>query len=356
MNPMKTMKPYLIATMLIAVLSAGIHGCKNSNAESEKKTSDKSDPVMYVKTQKIALSRFTKTVQMTGSILSVNDITVPAEESGRITDWYIAKGSYVKKGQWIGQIDSVRQRAAFDAAFAAFRIADINYEKQKKAYEEQAISELQLKTLEYQRDAAQAQMNMAFRQLEKTKITSPVSGFVNDRFADAGEMIAAGMPVIQVVDVHQLKILAGVPERYAADLVMGAPVDFSVDAYPDEVFNGKIGFIAASVTSDNRSIPVEIYFSNPSGKLKPLMIAKVRLRLRADDKSVVIPQDIVQLVDLNRLVVFVASNGRAEERVVNVDGTDGKNIRIINGLSAGDDLITVGYQNLIHNQKVIIQE
>lgn len=350
------MKYVLTAALFLTVILSGISGCKNSNAESEKKNAEKPEPVMFVKTQKLTLNRFTKTVQMTGSIMSMNDITVPAEESGRITDWFIAKGLYVKKGQWIGQIDSVRQRAGYDAASAAFRIADINYEKQKKAYEEQAISELQLKTLEYQRDAAKAQMTLAFQQLEKTKITSPVSGFVNDRYADAGEMIAAGMPVIQVVDVHQLKILAGVPERYAADLMMGAPVDFTVDAYPDEVFHGKIGFIAASVTSDNRSIPVEIYFNNPSGKLKPMMIAKIQLRLRADDKSIVIPQDIVQLVDMNRLVVFVADNGRAQERVVKVDGTDGRNIRIINGLNAGDDLITVGYQNLINNQKVIIQE
>jgi membrane fusion protein (multidrug efflux system) len=353
---MKRIVGFLTASLMITALIAGISGCKNSNAESENKNAEKAEPVMYVKTEKIQLTRFTKTVQLTGNIQSMNDIIVPAEEGGRITDWYISKGSYVKKGQLIGQIDSVRQRAGYDAASAAYRITDINYEKQKKAYEEQAISELQLKTLEYQRDAARAQMELAFRQLEKTKMISPANGFVNDRFVDAGEMIGPGMPVIQVVDVHSLKITAGVPERYSADLIMGAPVEFTVDAYPDEVFTGKIGFIAASVTSDNRSIPVEIYFSNPSGKLKPMMIAKIQLRLRADEKSVVIPQDIVQLVDMNRLIVFIVKNGRAEERLVKADGTDGKSIRIINGLNAGEELITVGYQNLINNQKVIIQE
>ncbi len=352
---MKHAKIMSVLMILFAGFS-GIHGCKNSNAESEKNKPGKAEPAMYVKTEKVHLSRFTKTVQLTGSVLSVNDITVPAEEGGRILEWYVSKGSYVRKGQVIGQIDSSRQRSAYDAAEAAYKIADISYEKQKKAFDEQAISVLQLKTLEYQREASRAQMELAARQLEKTRIVAPVNGVVNERYVDDGEMIGPGMPAAHVVDVYQLKIAAGVPERYAADLVLGAPVEFTVDAYPDDVFQGKLGFIAASVTSENRSIPVEIFINNPSGKLKPLMIAKIKLRLRADEKSIVIPQELVQLIDMNRLVVFVAKDGRAVERNVKADGGDGKNIRIAEGLNAGDELITVGYQNLINNQKVIIQE
>lgn len=352
---MKHLSITAAAAMLILIGGTVITACKSSNAENEKTKNEKPEPVVYVQAKKIQPEKFTKTIQLTGSVLSMNDIVVPAEESGRVLTWYVSKGANVQKGQVIGQIDSVRQRAAYDAATAAFRIAEINYEKQKKAFEEQAVSELQLKTLEYQRDAARAQMELARQQYLKTRIVSPANGIVNERFVDEGEMIGAGMPAAQVVDVHQLKVAAGVPERYAGDLLPGAPVEFTVDAYPDETFKGKIGFIAPSVSSENRSIPVEIYVNNPSGKLKPLMIAKIQLRLKSDEKAIVISQDIVQLVDMNRLVVFVAKDGRAEERIVQVDGTDGKNVRIVKGLQIGDDLITVGYQNLMHNQKVIIQ-
>lgn len=348
-------KIFAVATLLLISI-AGINGCKNSKAESENKEPVKNELVAYVRTVQVELMPFTRTIQVTGSVLSRNDITVPAEEGGPLMDWYVQKGAYVRRGQIIAQIDSSRQRAAYEAALAAYRIADINFEKQRKAYEEQAISELQLKTLEYQRDAAKAQMELALRQLEKTRVIAPVDGILNERFVDAGEMIGPGLPVAHIVDVHQLKIAAGVPERYAAELVPGAPVEFSVDAFPGEIFKGQIGFIAASVTSDNRSIPIEIVVNNPGGKLKPLMIAKVHIRLREDKRAIVVPQEVVQLTDMDRRIVFVANNGRAEERIVRIDGSDGKNLRIIEGLKPGDQLITVGFQNLVDKQKIVIQK
>jgi RND family efflux transporter MFP subunit len=328
--------------------------CGNSGS-SKKENSDPKENVVFVKTQKIQLADFAETINLTGSIESTNDIVVPAEESGRVVEWFVDKGSTVSKGQVMARLDDALIKAGFDAAEANFKMAEVNYEKQKKAYDEQAVSELQLKNLEYQRDAARAQSDMARKRLDHTKIVAPVDGVINERYVDEGEMIGAGMPAAHVIDVHRLKIALGIPERYASRIHTGMTIWFSIDAFPGETFSGKIGYVGAAVNVDNRTIPAEVYFQNSGSRLKPHMIARVTLQLSLGIKAVAIPQDYIQLVDIGRSVVYVAKNGRALERVVKPGGTNGRQIQILEGLAEGDELIVAGYQNLANDQPISIQ-
>lgn len=344
-----------VLTIIAAVvLATGIHSCGNSNAESSKKERFQTTAVV-VKTQTIKPVDFAETIKLTGSIESTNDIIVPAEEGGRLVEWLVGKGSPVSAGQVMGRIDASLLKAAFDAATAQFNMADVNYEKQKKAYDEQAISELQLKNLEFQRDAAKAQLDMARRRFEHTSIISPVNGIVNDRYVDEGEMIGPGMPAVHVIDQRSLKILLGVPERYAGLIRVGQTIDFSVDPVPGETFSGQIGYVGAAVAVDNRTIPTEVYFSNSGSRIKPNMMARVTLKLSAGASAIAIPQDYVQQVDVGRHVVYVAKDGHAVERAVRIGGTDGYLVRILEGLNDGDELIVAGFQNLVNAQPISIQ-
>lgn len=342
----------------IAVVAAvfALNACGSSNAENGKDKKNEKESEVFVKAEPVQFRDFAEVIQLTGSIESQNNITVPAEEGGRIIMWKAEKGSFVAKGQTLVQIDDAMLRAACDAAMANYNMAEVNYQKQKAAFDEQAISALQLKNLEYQRDAAKAQADLAKLRLDRTTIHSPISGVLNDRFADEGELIGPGMPIAQVIDMNDMKVLVGVPERYSKNLSVGLPVEFTVDAFEGETFAGTIAFVAAAVNPDNRSIPVEIRFANAQGKLKPMMIAAVKLKLVSTSKSILISQDYVQQVDMGKLVVYVVNNGVAEERLITLGGTDGSMVRVMNGLKEGDRIITAGYQNLIDKQKIKIQE
>lgn len=346
----------IIIITTAAVLSLSVYACGSSNAENGKEKRTEKESEVFVKVEPVQLKDFAETIQLTGSVESRNDIVIPAEEGGRVVSWKIDKGGYVQKGQTLAKIDDAMLKAAYDAALANYNMAEVNYQKQKAAFEEQAISALQLKNLEYQRDAAKAQADMAKLRLDKTVITSPIGGILNDRLADEGELIGPGMPIAQVIDMNQMKVMVGVPERHSKELRLGLPVEFTVDAYPGEIFAGTISFIAAAVNPDNRSIPVEINFTNAQGKLKPQMIASIKLRLVSSAKAILISQDYIQQVDMGRLVVYVVNNGVAEERLVTLGGSDGSSVRVIKGLKEGDQIITVGFQNLIDKQKIRIQE
>jgi membrane fusion protein (multidrug efflux system) len=349
------MKTTIYSALILAqVLAMGSCGPSKANSGSERKEENKQE--VFVKVEKIQLRDFSETIRLTGFVESLNNIIVPSEEGGRLMEWKTEKGAYVRKGQVLAQIDDAMMKASHDAALANYNMANVNYEKQKAAFEEQAVSALQLKNLEYQRDAAKAQLDMAKLRWERTAVRSPIDGIVNEHFVKAGEMIAPGMPISQVIDVEQMKVMVGVPERYTKDLRLGTVVEFTVDAFPNEVFSGKLTFIGAAVNPDNRTLPAEIYFTNAGGHLKPQMIAAVQLKLATTTKAVMISQDYIQQVDMNKLIVYVAKDGVADERLIKLGGSDGTFVRVVSGLQEGDRLITVGFQNLIDKQKIRVQE
>lgn len=353
---MRDIMKHIITGMAVIAAIAALSACGSSNAENGKEKKTMKEAEVFVKAEPVQLKDFTETIQLTGSVESQYNITVPAEEGGRIVSWKAEKGSFVSKGQILVQIDDAMIKAGYDAALAGYNMAEVNYQKQKAAFDEQAISALQLKNLEYQRDAAKAQADLAKTRLEHTAVRSPISGVLNDRYADEGEMTGPGMPIAQVIDMNQMKVMVGVPERYSKELRKGLQVEFTVDAFEGEIFTGTIAFVASAVSPDNRSIPVEIHFANAQGKLKPQMIAAVKLKLLSSGKAILISQDYIQQVDMGKLVVYVVNNGVAEERLVTLGGTDGSMVRIVNGLKEGDRIVTVGHQNLIDKQKIKIQE
>jgi membrane fusion protein, multidrug efflux system len=345
-----TLAPVLLA---VALLAGGILGCKKSGPDAaDAKKANGQNVTVAVET--VTPQEFDETMQVTGTLTSPDDVTVPAEEGGKLVEWVVPRGAHVKKGQVIARFDDALLRAGFEAANSQYQMAQLTYDKQLKVYEAQAVSEWQIRSLEYQRNAAKAQADIARTRLEKMQIKSPVDGIVNQRFIDEGEMIGPGMPIAQVVAAHRLKLVAGVPEKYAGTFRMGDPVRFTVTAYPGEQFQGKISFIGAAVSKDNRTLPVEATVTSGLGRLKPDMIAAMQVRLGSRNGVIVVKSDYLQQIDRGEFVVFVARDGVAEQRRVTVAAQNGGRALITDGLKAGEQIITLGFQNVANGQKITV--
>jgi membrane fusion protein, multidrug efflux system len=331
-----------------------VPGCGKSGggAQEEQKGSQE----VAVKVEEVATGNFSESVQLTGSLASFDDITVPAEEGGKLLAWAAPRGAHVKKGQVIARIDDAILKAAYEASNAQYQIAQLAVDKQTKVFEEQAISEFQMKSLEYQRDAAKAGADLARTRWEKTQVKSPIDGILNTRYIDEGEMIGPGMPLAQVVATGRLKILAGVPERYAGAFKVGDDLTFSVDALPGDRFAGRITFVGAAVQKDNRTIPIEATVSAAGGKLKPDMIAAMKIHLATRGNSVVIEDDYMQQVDKDKYVVYVEDNGVARERTIQVGAVNEGKVLVAGGLKPGEKLITLGFQNVADGQKITVSK
>ena len=351
------MKRITIFTVILAaaVSLAALSGCGRNDAEGATSEGQTEAPAVTVNVMTVRLGDFNEIIDVTGAVASYEDVMVPSDEGGRLLKWTVPLGARVRAGQVLAQLDSAIVRSTYDAAAAQYNIAQTNYVRQKRVYEEQGISELQLKTLEYQRDAARAQMDMSLARLERTRIKSPINGTLNARLVEAGEMSAPGLPVAHVVNTDRLKVEAGIPERYAGSFRVNDPVTFAVDAIPGERFKGIIRFIGAAVIRDNRSIPVEVEITGHGGRLKPEMIARMQVTLGGRTKSIVIPEDYVTKTEKDEFVAYVEMDGLARERKLRIGASNRGSVLILEGLDEGDRLITLGHQNVADGQRVIVK-
>lgn len=342
------------ASTLVFALSFLLAACGSSDAKEGQATGQPS--AVTVRVEELRPVQFADLIQVPGTIEAYQDVQLSPEEGGVIKEWVVRKGQWVKKGDIFCILNDDVIKATYEAALAQYKIAELNYEKQKNVYDENVISELQYKSAMYNRDAAKAQADLMAARLERTRLRSPIDGVLNDRFREAGEYAPPAVPVAHVVNVGAIKVTTEVSERYAGTITIGDQATVVPDAFPADSLKGRVIFVGSAVSSNNRTIPVEITVSNPGGKLKPEMITRVRIvrSLRMD--AIVIDQNIVQQVDRDKNVVYVESGGKAEERIVTLGATQGSMVEITRGLKAGDRVIVSGFQLLVAGQTVTIEK
>lgn len=301
-------------------------------------------------------SRLVDGIEVAGSVKAFEDVSLSPEEGGVVKEWIAKKGQSVKKGDLVVVLKDEVIKASYDAANAQYKMAELNLEKQRKVYDQQGISELQLKNLEYARDGAKANADLMNARWERTQLRSPINGIVDNTIPNEGDFTPPGVPLARIVNTSIIKIQADVPELYSGSVPLGMPATIFFDALPGDTLKGRVSFVGSTVSSSNRSLLVEIVLPNPYRKLKPEMVAKVRLLRETKSDAILVSENIIQLVDRDRTIVYVENNGKAEERRLKLGGRQGIMTEVLQGLKAGDRLIVSGYQKVVDGSPVNVTQ
>ncbi len=348
----------VIGVLLILGLSALLYACGESNAgtEQQETSATREAEPMTVRIQEVQPTRFADIITTSGTIAAYEDVLISPEEGGIVKEWLVRKGERVQKGDILCVLNDDVIRASYDAALAQYKLAELNYEMQKGVYQEKAISELQYKNSEFNRDAAKAQADLMRARFERTRIRTPISGVLNNRMQDAGEFAPPMTPIAHVVNLGAIKVETEVSERYGGSLQLGDEAMIIADAFPSDTLHGKVIFIGASISPNNRTLPVEVAIGNPGLKLKPEMIVRVRIVRAVRPNALLVSQNAIQQVDRDKMVVFVEVDGKAEERVVTLGSQQGQKTEILSGLNSGDRVIITGIQKLTSGQPVTVSD
>jgi membrane fusion protein (multidrug efflux system) len=301
-------------------------------------------------------SRLVDAIQVAGTVKASEDANLSPEEGGVVKEWRAKKGQTVKKGDLVIVLRDEVIKAGYDAAIAQYKMAELNLEKQQKVFDEQGISELQMKNLEYTRDAAKANADLMKARWERTQIRAPFDGIVDNIVPNEGDFAPPGMPVARVVNTSTIKIQADIPEMYSGSVTVGSAAIVTFDALPGDTLRGKVNFVGSTVSSANRALQVEIVVVNPYRKIKSEMVAKVKILRGTKPNALLVSENLVQLVDRDRTIVYVENNGKAEERRLKLGGRQGIMVEVLEGLNAGDHLIVSGYQKVINGTPVIVTQ
>ncbi len=309
-----------------------------------------------VKIEVLKPQRLVDAITVAGTVKAHEDVNMSPEEGGVVKEWKAKKGDRVSKGDLVVVLKDEVLKAGYDAAEAQYKMAELNLEKQTKVFDEQGISELQLKNLQYGRDAAKANADLMKARWERTQLRSPIDGIIDNTIPNVGDYAPPGMPLARIVNLSAIKIQADVPEMYSGSISLGAPATITFDTLPKDTLKGRVTFVGSTVSSANRAMQVEIVLPNPGRRIKSEMVAKVRLLREVRNNALLVSENIIQLVDRDRSIIYVESNGKAEERQLKLGGRQGFMLEVLSGLKAGDRLIVSGYQKVVNGSPVTVTE
>lgn len=343
---MKLNKIILIAISLIAVISFSSCGKK-----SESKDETESKKLALVKVMDISPKSFTENFNVVGVVKPFASAKVSSEEGGLILSILRQKGDRVSRGQVVVHLKKDVENATYEQSLAQYELAKMNYEKQEQLYQENATTEIMYLTAKWQLEAASRGLEVLRTRLTKAYVRSPISGVVDDKFMNIGEMSAPGVPILSIVDVSRVKISAGVPERHVKDIRIGQEVKITCDVLPGSEFSGQISYVSPTLSTQTRTFEIEIVISNSTRLLKPEMNANVEVSKFQLSDAIVIPQDY--MVDNgDEIYVFVIEGDIAKKRLIETGGREGNAVLVTSGLNIGDKLIYEGFQTVSDGEKV----
>ncbi|CAK7036027.1 MAG: Macrolide export protein MacA [Parabacteroides sp.] len=343
-----------------------------------------------LETEKVSRHSISNTVTATGTVEPVTEVEVGTQVSGIIDKLYADYNDVVKAGQLIAEMDKVNLKAELASAQAQlasskteFEYQQKNYARNKVLHEKQLISDYDYETATYTYekakaayDQAQASMVKVNRNLEYATITSPIDGVVINRAVEEGQTVAAGFetPTLFTIaaDLTQMQVIADVDEADIGNVEDGQRVSFTVDAYPNDVFEGKVKQIrlgdsssssssSSSTSSSSTVVTYEVVISanNPDLKLKPRLTANVTIYTLERENVLVVPTKALRFIADESMLAPIgytvknaseeAPSGKRliwqrigqtlEPKLITVGTASGSMTEVTDGLNEGDEIV-----------------
>ena len=326
-------------------------------------------------TSRIAISN---SVTATGTVEPVTEVEVGTQVSGIIDRLYVDYNDVVKAGQLIAEMDKVTLQAELESSEAELASCKTEYEYQSKNYartktlhEKELVSDQEydeaLYLYEKARNAyaqSQAAIVKVKQNLDYATITSPIDGVVISRAVEEGQTVAAGFetPTLFTIanDLTQMRVIADVDEADIGQVADGQRVRFTVDAYPDDTFEGTVEQVRLEATTESSVVTYEVVITahNPDLKLKPGLTANVTIYTLEKENALSIPTKALRFVPdaglLSELDMSVASDsvpavaGKREvwrrsgqplpPRYVTTGAASGDRTEILDGLTDGEEV------------------
>jgi RND family efflux transporter MFP subunit len=346
----KTKVAVIAAVAVVAVIILLFYNKNSRAAQAAKPTMYREVPVSVARVERKTLR---EGLSLVGTVVANNDVNVMSETTGRIIAVRAQVGDFVQKSAVLVQVDDEMKQAAFTSAEVNYEKAKKDWERYQALYDKKSITASQYDQARLAWKSAEAQYIVARRQLNDTRITSPIQGYVTARPVDVGAVLQNNTMVANVVDISTLKVKLNVAERDAFLLKKGDAVEISTDVYPGVTFAGTINSIAAK-GDEAHTYPVEIILPNPKEhQLKAGMFARIDFTSLSGDQSLALPRTAL-VGSIKTPQVYVVKDGKAFLRQITVTGEAGDTLGVRQGVLEGDQVVINGQNNLRDSASVQI--
>jgi len=310
--------------------------------------------MMDVAVQEIKTAPFNHYIEIQGYVDGDENVAVSPQMAGIVTKIFVKEGSKVSKGQLLAELDAGMTKKTIDGLKQQLEFATTLYNKQKNLWDQKIGSEVQYLSAKNAKESLESNLKTLEEQLALSKITSPINGTVESIPVKVGAMASPGFPAFRVINFSQTKVVAELAEAYAPKVKAGDKVNIFFPDHNTEIASS-LNFSSRFISPVNRTFQVESKISNPGFELRANMVAVMKINDYSAANAVTIPVNAVQK-DQNGQFVFVAvkeNNRDVAQKVTIQTGMIYNGLaEIVNGIKAGDKVITVGFQDINPGQPV----
>jgi HlyD family secretion protein len=369
--PMRNLRAFLLMLMFATLTSSC--GQQESAAPVTPKEEEEAKHHVQLPTMRVSESRVPMSVVFPGVVRALPDhsISVSPMMAGQLTKVFVVPGQRVRKGQLIALLDDQQLQAQLQQATAPQRAA-LNQVAQAKialdlaqknlsrlealfakdivAQKDVIAARSQVELAKAQVEAAQAKVSEAklapttvSTQLAFTKVYTPISGVVAQRFLNVGSSTDPNTPIVHIVDLSQVIVSADMPADSPAEPAVGQTAEITSVAHPDMKHNGRIISVSPIVDAHKNTVAIELLTNNQDGRLKEAQSTIVSISTDSR-KAALIP--VSALVpgenDPSEQFVYVVHNNELKRQKVVVGQKMGDHIPVTEGLKAGDEIVVSG--------------
>lgn len=280
-----------------------------------------------------------------GNLRADESITIRPEIAGRIVEMPFREGENVKKGARLVALDSAELRAIVASSDAQAKLDQQRFERSEDLFKKGFISQQGLDESRSNLVRARAKLAEDAAKLARTEIHAPFPGVVGLRQVSEGAFVTAGTDIARLEKIDQLKLDFRLPENFIGRLKNNQSVRIQVDAYARDTFSGAVYAIEPGVDEQTRTVLVRARVANTGLKLRPGMFARVYVQLGLREKALWIPEAAIVPRGQDSFVYRVSDGKAALVKVATGVRKVGE-VEIVNGLAAGDLVVTEGTQRL----------
>lgn len=331
-------------------------------------------------TEKIERGDLTTTVTATGTVEPITLVEVGTQVSGVISKIYVDYNSEVKSGQVLAELDKRMLSSELETAQANLQSRKVELQQQQRTYDrnkelwaKQAISKADWEDVQTAYETAklavtssQAAVFKAQTNLGYATIYATIDGVVVSRAVEEGQTVAASFstPTLFTIanDLTKMRVIANVDEADIGQVVEGQRVMFTVDAYPNDEFEGKVVQVRLEATTTSNVVTYEVVIDapNPDLKLKPGLTANVNIYTLEENNVLIMPAKAMRFAPDEEVMghiegilvehlegntsgkrsVWVKEGNKISQRNISIGTSDGINIQILDGLTEGTDVVT----------------
>jgi membrane fusion protein (multidrug efflux system) len=298
-------------------------------------------PAVPVEAAKVMAAPLSEQVTAVGTIFSNEAVTVSSEIPGRLEEIHFQEGQPIEKGSPLFTLEDSVYRAQLADAEAKLKLAEQTHKRRTTLLSNQYATAQSADESASAVAVNTAAVELARVQLDKAHIVAPFSGIVGLRRVSVGEYITAGQPLVNLEAIDPVKADFRVPEKFLPAIRVGQTIRIKVDAFPGDSFEGKVYAIDPRLDVAGRSLLVRAVVPNGDQRLRPGLFARVMVLLQLKEDALSVPEQAI-VPQGDSQFVFKIVDGKAHlTKVVTGTRRDGR-VEIVDGLSAGDQVVTAG--------------